>query len=275
MFRHLVLAVVLAVVGVACEGAGGGDVSPTHPPTPVRGFPSAMAALGDSLTAGFASCLAPAACPRNSWSTGSGARVNSHYRRILRENPAIRGHATNLAVPGATVADLLGQAATVAPPVGYVTILMGANDACRGAMTAPEEFRSRLDHALDALRVRVPQARILLVTLPDVYQVWELGRYNVLALGLWKTGICPNLLGNASSTAPADVARRAAFRSRVTAYNQEITAACAAYGPRCRRGDLAGLTFDLTMLSAVDFFHPNAAGQRELAERTYPGDFTW
>jgi len=53
----------------------------------VDGFPSSMVALGDSITAAYGSCLAPTACPRNSWATGDGTQVNSHYRRILASNP--------------------------------------------------------------------------------------------------------------------------------------------------------------------------------------------
>jgi lysophospholipase L1-like esterase len=243
---------------------------------PVAGFPSSMVALGDSITAGFGACFAPTVCPRSAWSTGDGTQVLSHYRRILRSNPAIRGHNRNLAVPGATSADLAGQAAAaVKQPADYVTVLIGANDACSGSMTTPAGFRSAVDRGLATLKKGLPKARLLVVSLPDVYRVWEVGHTNTLARQDWKAGVCPNLLANPTSTAPADAARRAAFRDRIAAYDGQLREACAEYGSQCRFADISAFAFTLVMLSAVDFFHPNASGQNALAERTYPTTFTW
>jgi lysophospholipase L1-like esterase len=233
-----------------------------------------MVALGDSITAAYGSCFAPTACPRNSWSTGDGTQVNSHYRRILASNPAIRGHASNLAKPGATVADLPGQAqAAAAVPVDYVTVLVGANDACRGEMTSAAAFRGAFDQALTTLRNGMPRAQILVVSIPNVFRVWEVGHTNRVALAAWKSGVCPNLLMNPTSTDPADVARRQAFADRVAAYNTQIRGACASHA-RCQFVDISAFAFDLTMLSAIDFFHPNAAGQQAIADQTFPAAFT-
>jgi lysophospholipase L1-like esterase len=235
-----------------------------------------MVALGDSLTSGYGSCLAPTSCPRNSWSTGDGTQVRSHYRRILSENPAIRGHARNLARAGVSVSSLPGQAeAAAGQRVDYVTILIGANDACSGSMTPVGEFRDRVDTALATLKDAMPRARVLVVSLPNVYRVWELGHTNKVAVAAWKSGICPNLLRNPTSNAPADVNRRQAFRERISAYNGQLRAACDAYGSRCRFDNIATFAFALNNLSAIDFFHPNASGQSALAQQTYPGSFTW
>jgi lysophospholipase L1-like esterase len=280
--RWVVLLAAVSLIAMGCKSVGeAAGADPGAPvaapaPAPVAGFPSSMVALGDSLTAAFGSCLAPSSCPRNSWSTGNGTQVNSHYRRILKENPAIEDRAVNLAVPGATVSDLSDQAdAAVKKPAEYITILIGANDACRGDMTAPGTFRTKLDAALATLRKGLPKSQLLLVGIPNVFRVWEIGHTNKLALAVWKTGICPNLLANATSLNDADVARRNAFRDRIGAYNAELKAACTGYGSRCRYDDVATFAFELTMLSASDFFHPNASGQNALAEQTYPGSFTW
>ena len=48
--------------------------------------PSRMAAIGDSVTAGFLTCF-NRTCPANSWSTGTS--IDSHYKRILAVNPKI------------------------------------------------------------------------------------------------------------------------------------------------------------------------------------------
>jgi lysophospholipase L1-like esterase len=272
--RAVVVIALLALVGLACKSEGGGSGGPR--PTPTRGFPSSMVALGDSLTSGYGSCLAPVSCPRNSWSTGDGTRVRSHYRRILAENPAMRGNARNLARAGVSISALPAQATAAARKrADYVTILIGANDACRGAMTPVAEFRDRLDVTLATLKRAMPQARVLVVGLPNVYRVWEIGHTHKPALVAWRSGVCPNLLTNPTSTADADVERRRAFRDRINDYNGELRAACSAYGSRCRFDSIASFAFDLNMLSAIDFFHPNSSGQAALAEQTYPGRFTW
>src|SRR5690242_9488036 len=138
--RWVVVVVLCALVAVGCKATAGAtstDGSGPPPPPPVAGFPSSMVALGDSVTAGYGSCFAPTACPRNSWATGDGTQVDSHYRRILKSNPAISGHNRNLAVPGARVSALPGQAAAaVGAPADYITLLSGANDACSGDMTS-------------------------------------------------------------------------------------------------------------------------------------------
>jgi lysophospholipase L1-like esterase len=273
-------AVLVALVALACKSSGAiGVPGPSGTVVPRVGFPSSMAALGDSVTTAYGSCLAPASCPRNSWSTGDGTQVRSHYRRIMAANPAIRGHARNLASPGATAADLGGQARSVSSTVEYVTIEIGANDACRpriDEMTSVADFRAAVDGGLDALKTAAPHARVLVVSLPDIYRVWVVGHTHSIPVHVWAGGVCPSLLANATSTAPADTARRAAFRDRVAAYNQQLAEACTQYGSRCRfSGDVANVAFSLTELSALDFFHPNAAGQNDLAATSYPGTFTW
>jgi lysophospholipase L1-like esterase len=274
----LVVLVLCALVAVGCKAAAGAasDATQSPPSAPVAGFPSSMVALGDSITAGYGSCFAPTACPRNSWATGDGTQVDSHYRRILRSNPAISGHNRNLAVAGARVGTLPGQAAAaIGAPADYITLLGGANDACSGDMTSTASFRSSVDDALSTLKRGLPKARLLLVSLPNVFRVWEIGHTNSFAVGVWKSGICPNLLADPTSTAPADVARRQAFADRITVYNGQLREACRQYGSKCRFVDISGFAFDLTMLSAIDFFHPNASGQNALADQTYPGTFTW
>src|SRR5688572_7580892 len=97
----LVVFVLLFVTGCEPVSGGprpGGSAAPSRPggSAAPRGLPSSMVALGDSITAGYAACVALAPCPRSSWSTGD-ALGGSHYRRLLDANPAIRGNARNLA----------------------------------------------------------------------------------------------------------------------------------------------------------------------------------
>jgi lysophospholipase L1-like esterase len=271
-------AVLLSLVAVGCKTTGtdpGGAPSPTRKP-PQANLPNSMVALGDSITAGVGSCLTLQTCARNSWATGDGTLVNSHYKRILKDNPAIRGHATNLAVPGATVADLQSQAAAaVARRPDYVTILIGANDACRPTidqMTSRARFQEEFGAALTTLKNGLPNARLLVVSIPDIYQVWVAAHTRRAAQQVWGLGVCQSLLANPTSTAAADVARRQRFRDQIDAYDSVLAAACARYGSRCRydNGTVHATPFGIAQLSLLDYFHPNEEGQSQLANLTYP-----
>jgi lysophospholipase L1-like esterase len=278
----VLLLAALAALALACQAGAAGAPAPSGSATRTRtDLPSSMAALGDSISAGYGSCLALSACLRNSWSTGDGALVNSHYKRILSGNPAIRGHTHNLAEPGARASDLAAQASqAVTFKPDYVTVLIGANDACRssiGDMTSTSEFRAGVMAALTTLRASLPNTRVLMVSIPDVYQVWQSAHTSHAATQIWALGVCPSLLANPTSTAPGDVGRRQAFRSRIDAYNQLLASACKEYGHLCRYdgGAVHAARISVDQLSPLDFFHPNAAGQSQLARVSYPSTFTW
>jgi len=276
---HLVCFVVLAVFALACEGGGGATPDPTGKPK--RGYPASMAALGDSITAGFGSCLALVACSRNSWSTGGGSSVDSHYNRIREANNKIKGNADNYAVPGAHVEAIAGQAdQAVRAKAQYVTVMIGVNDACTSRvddMTSVRDFRAGIDAGLAKLKKGLPKSRILMVSLPDVYRLWQLGKDDERAVRAWRRGVCQSLLGKPTSTADADVQRRERVRDRLDDYDEQLQQACAAYGKRCRwdGGAVHGGRFTLSLVTKLDYFHPNAEGQNRIADVTYPGRFTW
>jgi lysophospholipase L1-like esterase len=275
--------VILAVVAIACDGAGEAAPEPTRSSKPgAPAFPSSMAALGDSITAGVGSCLAFLACARNSWSTGSGNVVDSHYRQILAENPKIKRNADNFAEPGAEADALAGQAdRAVDAKAQYVTILIGANDACAGRvsnMTTVKTFRAEVDRGLNRLKKGLPKARVLMVSIPDLYRLWQVGRDDEQAVKVWSEGrICPSMLADPTSTASADDERRRAVRDRIDAYNEQLRKACKAYGKRCRwdGGRAHEVRFTLDLVNEFDYFHPNVEGQNELADVVYPDRFDW
>ncbi|MEU4426332.1 SGNH/GDSL hydrolase family protein [Actinoplanes sp. NPDC024001] len=287
MFRrwHLVALALLAVFALACEGAGGATPDPpddTPTSRPPATLPSSMAALGDSITAGFGSCLAFVACSRNSWSTGTSSAVDSHYRRILEENPKIKGEARNFAEPGAEADALAGQATqAVHVKAQYVTVLIGANDACAASvrnMTSVAQFRKEVDRGLARLKKGLPKTRVLVVSIPDLYRLWELGHGDEQAVRVWSQGgICPSMLANPASDAPADEKRRERVRDRIDAYNEQLEAACKAYGKRCRwdGGRAHEVRFSLDLVNRIDYFHPNVEGQSELAAVVFPRRFGW
>ncbi|MFC7550422.1 GDSL-type esterase/lipase family protein [Plantactinospora sp. GCM10030261] len=265
-----ITAVALAVAALACEGSGPGEPSPD----PSRSRPArsaSMAALGDSITTGYGSCVALVSCPRNSWSTGTGTRVNSLYERLADTDADRRLTAHNEAAPGSRVAALPDQASgAVRHKADYVTVLIGANDACRPTiqeMTSVATFRAELTQAFQVLRKGRPKARVLVVSIPDLHRLWEVGRTDRLAVRVWSHGVCPALLANPTSTATVDVRRRAAFAARIDAYNRELAAACERYGPRCTYDGGAAHRIPVTLdkVNPLDFFHPDADGQNALA----------
>jgi lysophospholipase L1-like esterase len=270
---HLAVLALLGVLVLACEGAGGATPAPSGG---AKGYPSSMAALGDSITVAFGSCGPYVACERNSWSTGTADAVDSHYRRILAKNRKIEGRAHNFARPGAEADDLADQAAkAVAAKVEYVTVLIGANDACAAdlaGVTSVATFRAEVDAALARLKQGLPTATVLVASVPDIYRLWRLGRRDDQVVRVWdRLHVCPSMLADPTSTAPADDGRRRAVRARIDAYNDQLRQACQSYGKRCRwdGGRVHDTRYNLDLVNRTDYFHPNAEGQRELAEATF------
>lgn len=244
--------------------------------------PSSMASLGDSITRGFNACGWYVDCTSRSWSTGDYSTVNSHYRRILAKNPAISGKNYNDARSGAKAADMYGQAGTaVSQSVQYVTLLIGANDACTSSestMTSVTTFRSQINSALSRLKSGLPNAKLYVVSIPDIKRLWYVGKDSSSARSAWDAfNICQSMLANPTSTSAEDEARRDRVRQRVIDYNTQLAQACAAYGTNCRFDGNAifNYPFVLSQVSGWDYFHPNTEGQRVLADVSYRAGFGW
>lgn len=235
-------------------------------------FPSSMAATGDSITRAFNTGPLPFSdATTNSWSTGINSLVNSHYQRLLSANKRIRGKNFNDAKSGARMADLNGQvSAAGVQGVAYVTILIGANDVCtssEASMTEVATFRSQFETAMATVTGALPNARIYVVSIPNIYQLWELFKDNGAAHWTWTTyGICQSMLANPSSSDPADTDRRTRVLQRETELNAELAAVCALYA-QCRFDTYAvfNTAFTTADVSTRDYFHPSIAGQAKLA----------
>jgi lysophospholipase L1-like esterase len=244
--------------------------------------PNSMASLGDSITRGFNACGFFVDCTSRSFSTGTTSSVNSHYLRILSVNPAISGHNNNDARSGAKAVDMAGQARTaVNQNVQYVTMLIGANDACTSSestMTSVATFRSQIDSALTTLKTGLPGARVFVISIPDIKRLWEVGHVSGSARTAWGLfGICQSMLANPNSTSAADSARRDRVRQRVVDFNTQLAQACTAYGGNCLFDNNAvfNYPFVLSQISTWDYFHPNTTGQGVLASVSYAAGFGW
>ncbi|GIG59254.1 lipoprotein [Longispora fulva] len=244
----------------------------TEAPRPAK-VPGPVVALGDSITRGVNACSDKIGdCPEASWSTGT--TLDSHAHKVGQPG-------TNLANSGARVADLPGQAESAAAVhPAYVTILIGANDACRQSadrMTSTTAFKADLAKSLATIRKGAPDAKLLLASVPDLYQLWSIGHADQRATQRWGLGICPSMLANPGSTAAEDERRRQSVRDRVVAYNDVIAVACKDYGSNCRTdgGAVFRFQFRPEHVSSIDYFHPSALGQAELARVTNEAGYRW
>jgi lysophospholipase L1-like esterase len=236
-----------------------------------------MAALGDSITRAFAACGRGGDCVETSWATGTADGLGSHWQRLDAEG---REGNHNLAVSGARVADLPWQVqAAVRVRPDYVTVLIGANDVCardEAAMTPTQEFTGAFDAAMDALIVGLPEARILVLSVPDLARLWEVGKNRPEVRGVWESSrICQSMLADPLDLSAEAQARRDRVRERTKAYNAAMAAACARHAPRCRhdRSAVFDYRFGLDEVSTVDYWHPSKHGQATLAKVAWAAGF--
>lgn len=237
------------------------------PPPP----PAKMAALGDSITQAAMTCNALTSCPANSWSTGTAAAVQSHATRL--KVPAASAY--NDAVSGAASAALPGQATKAAGQgAQYVTIEIGANDACTSTvagMTPTATFQANVHSALATLASSSAHPQIFVASVPSILRMYNTSKSSSTARFWWALfGTCKSMLANPTSTAAADVARRAQVEAQVVAYNQALATECAAVA-NCRFDNNAVYNYPFTTsdISTRDYFHPSITGQGHLAAVTW------
>ncbi|WP_432071576.1 SGNH/GDSL hydrolase family protein [Streptomyces wuyuanensis] len=282
--RRRAVAVAVAAAVAVTAGPVGCDAppEPRHKsverpkPSPTRVWdraPGSLAAVGDSITRGFDACSLFADCPEVSWATGTDTAVRSLALRLLGTTAAAQ-RAWNHARSGARMADLPAQmteAAARRPDL--VTVMVGANDACRATpaqMTSVAEFTGSFTAAMRSLRRTAPEAHVYVSSVPDLKRLWSTGRGNAIGKQIWKLGICASMLGDADDLGPAAQERRALVHERVVAYNRALRDVCAK-DLRCRYDGDAVFDYRFTgeQLSPWDWFHPSRNGQSRLAEIAY------
>lgn len=281
LVRRLTCVAVVAVAVFVGAAPGAMAAKPGGGGTTGEPIPNSMSSLGDSITRAFNACGWFVDCPERSWSTGTYASVNSHYLRILNRNRKINGRNSNDSRSGARMVDLDGQAASaVSRGVEYVTIAMGANDACtssEASMTPVETYRAQFQAAINRISGALPTARIFVASVPDIKRLWFIGKDSSSARNAWASfGICQSMLANPTSTDPADEDRRNRVRQRVIDFNTALAAVCSAT-PHCKFDGNAVFNFQfmLSHMSTWDYFHPNTSGQTAAADVTYRAGFGW
>jgi lysophospholipase L1-like esterase len=257
--------VLLALTAAFLTGATTAAAAP--PP------PASIAGIGDSITRAFDVCCWYGDHPAQSWSTGGMPfdGISSHYERLLGLSPGILGHNYNDARTGARMRDAEGQAqAAVAQGAQYVTILMGANDACTSSpatMTRVGDFQTQFAAAMSTLdEVRPAEFHVFVASIPNVYRLWQLFRGNATAqLVWWGAQICQSMLSFANTEAD-----RQAVLARIEAFNGVLRDVCGLYA-FCRFDDntVFNYAFSAGQVSKLDYFHPSISGQSALASITW------
>jgi lysophospholipase L1-like esterase len=242
--------------------------------------PTSMASLGDSITRGFNTCGWFFDCTSRSWTTGADDGVDSHFERLRAIDPAMSSR-SNLARTGAKVAELPGQAqGAVDREAGYVTVLIGANDACTSSedtMTSVADFEASVTAAFDVLAGAASPPHVLVASIPDIHRLWEVGKDSSSARTAWGSyGICQSMLANPRSMDDADVERRARVRQRVVDFNAVLADVCGQHAFCTDDGQAVfSFPFERSHLSTWDYFHPNTSGQNVLAEVSWAAGFDW
>lgn len=258
----------MSLIGCTTGSAPHANGPATSAPSATRAV-TTLGVLGDSISLGVNACEQPGECPAVSWVMGTDSSVESLATRIGRQTgrrPAI----ANGAVSGGTVATLLQSVhAVVAAKPQLVTILIGANDACQpsaASMTGVAEFEHDYGRVLGIVLDALPDARVLALSVPDLYRLWELEQASATASEVWsESGACGALLSGSGTASAAD-AERQAVRQRVEDYNRSIARLCSAR-PRCISdgGAVHAQRFTMAELSDIDYFHPSRQGQKKIA----------
>jgi lysophospholipase L1-like esterase len=262
------LAVLVAALGAPTAAAGR------------AALPSSMASTGDSLTRAAGTGFLPwTDNPAGSWSTGTESSVNSHYLRLLALNPKIKGKNYNDARSGAKMGELSTQMAkAVTQRVDYVTVEMGGNDVCassESAMTPVATYSSQFRAGLETMTNGRPSVKIFVASVPNIHHLWELYHDDLAAQIAWYTfGVCQTMMANPTSTAQADVDRRARVLQRIVDYNAALAEVCAEFR-QCRFDQNAAFEAQFTKADVLhfDYFHPSLSGQAKFAAGTWPLSF--
>ncbi|WP_164863480.1 GDSL-type esterase/lipase family protein [Agromyces sp. LHK192] len=252
------------------------DAAPPASPTPTSAVAAVerLTAVGDSITLGVNACGEVARCPEAAWATGTDASVESLAARLAAET-GVAPETSVVAGEGAQMGDLVDDVpAIVAGAPDLVAILLGANDACAtslDAVTSAADYREAAESVVGGIADALPEATVLVLSVPGVGRLWEQGRQVDAVVATWERwSACASMFADPTSDAADDVDRRAQVEARIDEYDSALAEVCAARA-NCRfdGGSVHDMPIEAADVSTLDFFHPSAAGQRQIAQAAW------
>ena len=247
---------------------------------------TALAAMGDSITAAMASCSFPYYyCPDNSWSTGS---LPTSVRTELAAQSGKEVGSFLVAVPGVTMTFIPYEAYAVflasffGLNVQRMTLFIGHNDpgVC-GAVTATQtqDFGDSYSSALRIL-AHVAAQRSARLYVASITEVPVLARYaDVVPNGSQKT--CRVLWKENNRCGPVtqhvdDPAALAKISAQIATYDGLLAGLAqgkswVSYQDIFNANSRRGLSDPATELSPFDCFHPSVVGQGTLGRLAWQG----
>src|ERR1035437_781185 len=166
---------------------------------------------------------------RDDGRAGTGCSSSSNCRKSFDDQAArasyvdgapnpVKAHLLAHSLSGAKASGLSTQvSAALGQKPAYVTLLIGANDLCTSStsnMTSTGNFATQVRASLAALHQGLPEAKIFVSSIPNIYQLWSVLHGNWVARFVWSTAsICQSMLAstNTETARQQVVAREAAF----------------------------------------------------------------
>lgn len=228
-----------------------------------------IGAIGDSITRGFAAD-SPLDNPSLSWSTGNDTRkrVESHLYR-LQEMSGKNVTGFNVAKSGARFAEIPGQVAKLAEhKVDYATILIGANDLCNWGQDATDQLQKlqiTMRQSITTLLAQNPDMIITLVPVPDMYNLWVIGKDSACQSRWDLLNICPRLLSSSASDEGRQI-----FLEQWEDVNEIYAEISREFSGNVVFAEaIANTPFAREDISNFDCFHPSIKGQNFLSETVW------
>lgn len=229
-----------------------------------------MGSIGDSITTAMNSNGWGERKPYN-WSTGTtkNKAIRSHFHKIKKiTQKEVTPY--NSATSGATSNDIAPQIDELLPKKpDYVTIMIGANDACSWAEDSEEQldkYEDNVSSAIERLISNNSQIKILLVPIPNMYHLWETAHNEGNCQLRWNfLNICPNLLSSKRTEK-----ERQEFQQRVYKANDRLEKIALANVQHVKFDrSIADFLFENKHISKRDCFHPSLSGQNIISSLTW------
>ena len=221
-----------------------------------------IASIGDSITTAM-NASSWGNQKEYNWSTGNSRdkRVKSHYFYLKNMYQDKEISLFNVAKSGALSNDLERQVDYVLEKnPDYVTILIGANDACNFSNNYEEEielFAENVRNSINRLVNSKENIKILLLPIPNLYHLWKLGSHSMCQYKWDLFGICSNLL---HSNRTED--ERQHFQNNINLQNEKMHEIADEFSQWVIFDkSLADVKFERKHVSQKDCFHPSLEGQ--------------